>query len=91
MYHSTATLTPNASILIAGSNPNDDIQLNNTFPTEYRLEWLSPPYMDYTRPTYTNLPATLNYNETITLQVDIAEGAQNISGTETISDRFPNL
>ncbi|KAK7440787.1 hypothetical protein VKT23_016864 [Stygiomarasmius scandens] len=79
MYHSTATLTPNASILIAGSNPNDDIQLNNTFPTEYRLEWLSPPYMDYTRPTYTNLPATLNYNETITLQVDIAEGAQNVS------------
>ncbi|KAK7449237.1 hypothetical protein VKT23_013382 [Stygiomarasmius scandens] len=78
MYHSTATLTPNASILIAGSNPNDDVETRK-YQTEYRLEWLSPPYMEHTRPTYTGLPATFDYNQTITLDVDLDEGAQNVS------------
>jgi len=78
MYHSTATLTPNASILLAGSNPNDDFETRK-YPTEYRLEWLSPPYMEHTRPTYTGLPATFDYNQTITLDVDLDEGAQNVS------------
>ncbi|THV06218.1 hypothetical protein K435DRAFT_711766 [Dendrothele bispora CBS 962.96] len=82
MYHSTASLTPNASVLIAGSNPNDDIQTNTTthpFPTEYRLEWLSPPYMEHTRPSYTGLPDTFDYNAEIALDVTLPEGTQNVS------------
>ncbi|THU96596.1 hypothetical protein K435DRAFT_839024 [Dendrothele bispora CBS 962.96] len=78
MYHSTATLTPNASILLAGSNPNTDVE-THVFPTEYRLEWLSPPYMQHIRPTFTGLPSTFDYNSQITLDVDIPEGGENVS------------
>ncbi|KAK7449238.1 hypothetical protein VKT23_013383 [Stygiomarasmius scandens] len=78
MYHSTAILTPNASILLAGSNPNVDVETHE-FPTEYRLEWLSPPYMQHTRPTYTGLPATFDYNSEITLDINLPEGAQSVS------------
>ncbi|THV03743.1 hypothetical protein K435DRAFT_817163 [Dendrothele bispora CBS 962.96] len=78
MYHSTATLTPNASILLAGSNPNTDVETRR-YHTEYRLEWLSPPYMEHTRPTYTGLPVTFDYNSTVTLDVDIDRDAQNVS------------
>ena len=35
LYHSTATLTPNGSVLVAGSNPNDNVQTRK-YPTEYR-------------------------------------------------------
>ncbi|THU84473.1 hypothetical protein K435DRAFT_687429 [Dendrothele bispora CBS 962.96] len=80
MYHSTATLTPNASILLAGSNPNTDVGTHDSaFPTEYRLEWLSPPYMQHIRPTFTGLPGTFDYNSQVTLGVDIPEGGKNVS------------
>ena len=49
MYHSVATLTPNGDIMIAGSNPNVDRSVV-TFGTEYRVEWLKPPYMSQGRP-----------------------------------------
>jgi hypothetical protein len=49
MYHSVATLTPNGDIMIAGSNPNLD-RSAVTFGTEYRVEWLKPPYMAQERP-----------------------------------------
>ncbi|THU86045.1 hypothetical protein K435DRAFT_684472 [Dendrothele bispora CBS 962.96] len=35
--------------------------------------------MEHTRPTYTGLPATFDYNSTITLNVDIDQAAQNVS------------
>ncbi|THV00165.1 hypothetical protein K435DRAFT_837442 [Dendrothele bispora CBS 962.96] len=79
MYHSTASMTPNGTVLIAGSNPNDDVEPDNEFPTEYRLEWLSPPYMTHVRPSYTGLPETFDYNSQITLDVDIPQDAQNVS------------
>ncbi|THU84079.1 hypothetical protein K435DRAFT_971328 [Dendrothele bispora CBS 962.96] len=78
MYHSTATMTPNGTILLAGSNPNDDVTTVK-WGTEYRLEWLDPPYMQHTRPTYTGLPETFDYNQTVALDIDIPEGAQNVS------------
>ena len=49
MYHSVATLTPNGDIMIAGSNPNLD-RSEETFGTEYRVEWLRPPYIAQERP-----------------------------------------
>ncbi|KAF9028800.1 copper radical oxidase [Hymenopellis radicata] len=53
MYHSTATLIPDGTIMLAGSNPNLDVTTVR-FPTEYRMEFLSPPYMSRPRPTYTD-------------------------------------
>ncbi|KAF5372601.1 hypothetical protein D9758_005220 [Tetrapyrgos nigripes] len=94
MYHSTASLTPNGTILLAGSNPNADVETGGLYPTEYsadgekedevyhdlaRLEWLSPPYMEKPRPTYTGLPKTFDYNAKITLDVDLPVGAENVS------------
>ena len=35
MYHSVALLLPDASVLIAGSNPNIDVELSAPYPTTY--------------------------------------------------------
>ncbi|KAF5372467.1 hypothetical protein D9758_005214 [Tetrapyrgos nigripes] len=78
LYHSTSSLTPNGTILLAGSNPNLDVE-THLYPTEYRLEWLSPPYMEKPRPTYSGLPRTFDYKAKITLDVDLPTGAQNVS------------
>ncbi|THU77179.1 hypothetical protein K435DRAFT_702963 [Dendrothele bispora CBS 962.96] len=78
IYHSTASLTPNGSILVAGSNPNDDVQTRK-YATEYRFEYFSPPYLFQPRPTYTGLPATVGYNAVFSLSVSLPAGATNVS------------
>ncbi|KAK0445196.1 glyoxal oxidase N-terminus-domain-containing protein [Armillaria borealis] len=78
LYHSTASLTPNGTIMLAGSNPNNDVTTTK-YPTEYRMEFYSPPYMSKPRPTYTGLPATVNYNAEFTLTVDLPTSATNVS------------
>ncbi|KAF9028787.1 copper radical oxidase [Hymenopellis radicata] len=79
MYHSTATLIPDGTIMLAGSNPNTDVTTAVRFPTEYRMEFLSPPYMSRPRPTYTQLPATVDYTQTFTLSVSLPDTASNVS------------
>ncbi|KAF9018244.1 copper radical oxidase [Hymenopellis radicata] len=79
MYHSTATLIPDGTIMLAGSNPNVDVDTTVRFPTEYRMEFLSPPYMSRPRPTYTELPATVDYTQTFTLSVSLPDTASNVS------------
>ena len=69
-YHSVATLTPNGDIMITGSNPNADRELA-LYPADYRVEWLSPPYMTAARPSYTGLGRTVDYGTTFTLDVEI--------------------
>ncbi|KAF9458561.1 copper radical oxidase, partial [Collybia nuda] len=44
LYHSSAILLPEASVLVAGSNPNVDVNTSTIFPTEYRSEIFYPPY-----------------------------------------------
>lgn len=62
LYHSTAILLPDASVLIAGSNPNPDVNLTTYFPTEYRAEIFYPPYFNSPlRPVPTGMPSTLSY------------------------------
>ncbi|KAF5359999.1 hypothetical protein D9758_007634 [Tetrapyrgos nigripes] len=68
MYHSTATLTPNGTIFIAGSNVHDDVCFDQ-YPTTYRAEYLDPPYMFKPRPSLTGLPALVGYNQTFTLNL----------------------
>ncbi|KAH8998260.1 copper radical oxidase [Lactarius hatsudake] len=62
MYHSTATLTPKADIMIAGSNPNLD-RSEVAYGTEYRVEWLRPPYMTAERPVIEGAPRTMGFGE----------------------------
>ncbi|KAF9109396.1 hypothetical protein BGX27_007672 [Mortierella sp. AM989] len=47
MYHSVAFMLPDASLLVAGSNPNGKpVEYGEgPFPTEYRVEKFSPPYL----------------------------------------------
>ncbi|SCV72721.1 BQ2448_4258 [Microbotryum intermedium] len=65
MYHSSATLLPDGSILSSGSNPNADYVAPNTpgytYFTEYRVERFYPDYFTATRPQPTGLPTTLGY------------------------------
>ncbi|KAJ7483518.1 glyoxal oxidase N-terminus-domain-containing protein [Mycena latifolia] len=78
LYHSTASLTPNGTVMLAGSNPNNDVTTVK-YPTEYRLEFYSPPYMNVARPSYTGLPATINYNVTFNLAVTLPANTVNVT------------
>jgi hypothetical protein len=62
LYHSSALLLPDASVLVAGSNPNVDFNSTAFFPTEYRAERFYPPYFSATtRPQPSGVPKTLSY------------------------------
>ena len=72
MYHSTATATPNGDIMIAGSNPNLD-RSEVAYGTEYRAEWLRPPYMGGQRPEIVDAPRIMNFREQVKVRVKIPE------------------
>ncbi|KAH9973673.1 glyoxal oxidase [Lactifluus volemus] len=62
MYHSSALLLPDGSVMVAGSNPNIDVNLTTTYPTTYTAEYFYPPYFSApTRPSPENMPQTLSY------------------------------
>ncbi|KAG6816718.1 hypothetical protein H0H87_003578 [Tephrocybe sp. NHM501043] len=62
LYHSSAILLPDASVLVAGSNPNFDVNTSTIFPTEYRAEIFYPPYFSAaSRPVPTGVPKTISY------------------------------
>ncbi|KIM83331.1 glyoxal oxidase [Piloderma croceum F 1598] len=61
MYHSTATLLPDGSVFVAGSNPNSDFNDTATYPTEYRVEIFYPLYYNERRPQPQGLPSTFTY------------------------------
>lgn len=70
LYHSVATLTPRGNIMIAGSNPNLD-RSEVRYGTEYRVEWLNPPYMSQQRPMILQSPRIIGFGEAFELQVSI--------------------
>ncbi|KAJ7172197.1 copper radical oxidase [Mycena filopes] len=78
MYHSVATLTPNGDIMIAGSNPNLD-RSEVKYGTEYRVEWLGPPYMTKARPQIKDAPKQLLFNETVVITIQLPTGFQDRS------------
>jgi hypothetical protein len=62
LYHSTALLLPDGSVMVAGSNPNADVNLTTVYPTTYIAEYFYPPYFSTTtRPVPQNIPSTLSY------------------------------
>lgn len=60
MYHSTAILLADASVLICGSNPNKDFTTAQ-WRTRTDCERWYPWYYNETRPTYTGAPSSLSY------------------------------
>ncbi|CAE7052971.1 unnamed protein product [Rhizoctonia solani] len=79
LYHSSAMLLPDASVLVAGSNPNVDVNLTTVFPTEYRAERFYPPYFANisSRPVPYNLPTKLSYGGD---SFDIELGPESYAG-----------
>ncbi|CAB4473854.1 galactose oxidase [Rhizophagus irregularis] len=81
MYHSISTLVPDGTVLIAGSNPQPKVDLNEKYPTEYRVEIFSPPYLftQSSRPVIISLQSTqidnnrinVNYGQEVTMVVQI--------------------
>ncbi|TFK65940.1 glyoxal oxidase [Pluteus cervinus] len=62
LYHSSAMLLPDASVLIAGSNPSADVNKTTFFPTTYEAEIFYPPYFSAkVRPTVQGVPQTISY------------------------------
>ncbi|THU91429.1 glyoxal oxidase precursor [Dendrothele bispora CBS 962.96] len=74
VYHSSVSLTPNGNIFIAGSNPNGGVVTGDKFSSEFRVEYLNPPFMSVPRPAVSNVPTQFGFNEKFTANVDIPEG-----------------
>lgn len=79
LYHSSALLLPDASVIIAGSNPNVDVNLTTIFPTTYQAEIFYPPYFSATtRPEPSGIPPNLTYGGN---PFDITIPASSYSGS----------
>ncbi|CAE7079095.1 unnamed protein product [Rhizoctonia solani] len=63
MYHSSATILPDGSVFVTGSNPNADYNVgkNIKYPTEYRVERFYPLYYSERRPEPNGLLSQLSY------------------------------
>lgn len=62
LYHSSAVLLPDASVFIAGSNPNVDVNTSTVFPTTYKAEKFYPAYFDApVRPNPNGVPSNITY------------------------------
>ncbi len=81
LYHSVATLTPKGAVMIAGSNPNLD-RSEVKYGTEYRVEWLHPPYMSQQRPGIGTIPRRIDFDKTFQLDVEVPDGTMldNVKG-----------
>ncbi|GAA5885153.1 hypothetical protein JCM6882_007252 [Rhodosporidiobolus microsporus] len=77
LYHSSATLLPDGSVWVAGSNPNDGVS-TVTYRTRYEVEIFSPPYMSMTRPTYSGLASKILYGKSYTLTVNVPAGTKKV-------------
>lgn len=88
LYHSSAILLPDASVLIAGSNPNVDVNTSTIFPTTYQAEIFYPPYFSATtRPIPTGIPSNLSYGGKpfdITVPATSYSGSANDAAHSTI-------
>nr|GAT54049.1 predicted protein [Mycena chlorophos] len=80
LYHSSALLLPDGAVLIAGSNPNLDVNTTVVpFGTEYRAEKFYPPYFSASvRPAPSGVPSTLSYGGN---SFDITIPASSYSGS----------
>jgi len=94
MYHSAATLLPDGSVFVAGSNPNADYNVgaNVTYPTEYRTEIFYPSYYNERRPEPDGLLTQLSYGGpffNVTLSSDDLFGdAHNAQNAQVVVLRF---
>jgi hypothetical protein len=70
LYHSVSTVTPNGGIMITGSNPNADVSTVK-YATEYRVEYLNPPWMSVARPAFVSPPSIIGFAQSLNITVTI--------------------
>ncbi|ORZ28325.1 glyoxal oxidase N-terminus-domain-containing protein [Lobosporangium transversale] len=77
MYHSVALLLPDGTVFVAGSNENSEVRLKDVpFPTEYRVESFTPPYLttDLARPEIlSKIPEKVTYAQKIQVIIDVKD------------------
>jgi hypothetical protein len=86
LYHSSALLLPDGSVMVAGSNPNVDVNLTTVFPTTYEAEIFYPPYWGQNRPAPTGVPANISYGGPsfdITIPASSYSGSANAAAANT--------
>jgi len=83
MYHSVALLTPDNRIFVAGSNPHNKPDFEaEPFPTEFRVEMFSPPYLfnakPNIKPVVSGADTFIQYGQTSNLTLSGASDAADI-------------
>ncbi|CEG66894.1 hypothetical protein RMATCC62417_03394 [Rhizopus microsporus] len=73
MYHSVALTLPDGRVWIAGSNNVDPPDIHAEYPTEFRVEYFSPPYLfKYpTRPRISHVPRVVTYDQTFKVLLNL--------------------
>jgi hypothetical protein len=88
MYHSSATLLPDGSVFIAGSNPHADYTPNKIYATEYRVEIFYPLYYNSRRPQPSGIPANISYGgPSFDIQLssaDLSGNLTNVNNTKVV-------
>ena len=97
-------LLSSSNIILAGSNPNQEVVNGTEFHTfvvvlsdlysyqflkshsEFRVEYLNPPFMSVPRPQLSNVPASIQYNQHFKIAVSIPNDlkAASVQGTYLI-------
>ncbi|KAG8795667.1 hypothetical protein FRC12_011639 [Ceratobasidium sp. 428] len=89
MYHLTATILPDGSVFVTGSNPNADYNAGSgvKYPTEYRVERFYPAYYSQRRPEPNGLLSQLGYGGSyfnVTLSSDDLSGNASMISTAKV-------
>ncbi|BEI84330.1 hypothetical protein CcaverHIS002_0409340 [Cutaneotrichosporon cavernicola] len=98
MYHSSAVLLPDGSVVVSGSNPNADFVSAENPPTtpnnnykyfsETSIEVFYPDYWDKPRPAPANMPSTITYGgDSFDIELskaDLADTTANIARTKAV-------
>jgi hypothetical protein len=96
VYHSTATLIPDGTVFVAGSNPNGVYCDTCKYPTEYRAEIFTPPYLLNGTPKpvikslaglselngMTAIPVT--YSQLVTVIIDLVDPTTTVTANDFI-------
>lgn len=85
MYHSSAILLSDGSVMISGSNPNSDYNVGPKirYPTEYRTELFYPSYYNERRPEPKGLISQFSYGgPAFDVQLDSDDLFGNVSNVQ---------
>ncbi|CAI5999122.1 unnamed protein product [Closterium sp. NIES-64] len=72
MYHSSALLLWDGSVLISGSNPNDRLTTRGTYPTQFAVDRFAPSYLQWGVPRNVlwKVPSTITLNTLFSVRLN---------------------